>query len=178
LEAGYTRENPLAITLWYVNDGRYSDVEEQYINAIKSQLEATGLFQAEVSGAPWDLFRVQIAECGYPAFLLGWPTPGRPVNYLDPSSWTDFFVQNTDSTFCSNYQSDEMDSLVQAAREELDSEARAVIIKDIQELWAKDLPTLDITQEPRRALTLAKVRGVAIDALGMLHYEQLAKSAE
>jgi peptide/nickel transport system substrate-binding protein len=178
LEAGYTRENPLAITLWYVNDGRYSDVEEQYINAIKSQLEATDLFQAEVSGAPWEQFRVQIAECGYPAFLLGWPTPGRPVNYLDSSSWTDFFVQNTDSTFCSNYQSDEMDSLIQAAREELDSDARAVIIKDIQNLWAKDLPTLDITQEPRRALTLAKVRGVAIDALGMLHYEQLAKSAE
>jgi len=178
LEAGYTRENPLAIMLWYVNDGRYSDVEEQYINAIKGQLEATGLFQVEVSGAPWDQFRVQIAECGYPAFLLGWPTPGQPVNYLDSSSWTDFFVENTDSIFCSNYQSDEMDALVKASREELDSEARAVIIGELQELWAKELPTLDITQEPRHALSLDKVRGVAIDALGMLHYEQLAKSVE
>ena len=77
LEAGYTRENPLAITLWFVNDGRYSDVEEQYINTISSQLEATGLFQVEISGAPWDQFRVQIAQCGYPAFLSGlansWP---------------------------------------------------------------------------------------------------------
>jgi peptide/nickel transport system substrate-binding protein len=178
LEAGYTQENPLSITIWYVNDGRYSDVEEQYINAISSQLNATGLFQVEISGAPWDQFRVQIAECGYPVFLLGWPTPGRPVNYLDSSSWTDFFVQNTDSTICSNYQSDEMDALVQAAREELDSEARADIVAEIQELWANELPTLDITQEPRHALSLAKVRGVAIDALGMLHYEQLVKSAD
>jgi peptide/nickel transport system substrate-binding protein len=178
LEAGYTRENPLAITLSYVNDGRYSDVEEQYINAIASQLTATGLFQVEVSGAPWDQFRVQIAECGYPAYLLGWPTPGRPVNYLDSSSWTDFFVQNTDSTFCSNYQSAEMDALIQAAREELDSGVRDGIIAEIQELWAEELPTLDITQEPRHALSLAKVDGVAIDALGMLHYDQLVKSAE
>ena len=48
----------------------------------------------------------------------------------------------------------------------------------IQQLWAEELPTLDITQEPRRALSLAKVDDVAIDALGLLHYEQLFKSAE
>jgi peptide/nickel transport system substrate-binding protein len=178
LQAGYTRENPLAITLWYVNDGRYSDVEEQYINAISSQLQETGLFAVEVSGAPWDQFRVQMAECGYPAYLLGWPTPGRPVNYLDASSWTDFFVQETDSIICSNYQSDEMDALIQASREELDSEARAAILAQIQQLWAEDLPTLDLTQEPRRALSLTKVDDVAIDALGLLHYERLIKSSE
>ncbi len=178
LEAGYTRENPLAITLWYVNDGRYSDVEEQYISAISGQLEASGLFQVEIGGAPWDQFRVQVAQCGYPAFLLGWPTPGRPVDYLDASSWTDFFVQETDSIICSNYQSDEMDRLVQAAREELDPAARANIYTQIQTLWADELPTLDITQEPRYALSLAKVDDVAIDALGMLHYELLLKSSE
>ncbi len=178
LEVGYTRENPLAITLWFVNDGRYSDVEEQYIGAISNQLEATGLFQVEVSGAPWDQFRVQVAQCGYPAFLLGWPTPGRPVNYLDPSSWTDFFVQETDSIICSNYQSDAMDTLVQSAREELDVDARAGIYAQIQELWAEELPTLDITQEPRRALSLDKVDNVMIDALGLMHYEYLVKSGE
>ena len=178
LEAGYTQENPLAISLWYVNDGRYSDVEEQYIGAISNQLQATGLFQVEIAGAPWDQFRVQVAECGYPAYLLGWPTPGRPVNYLDPSSWTDFFVQETDSIICSNYQSEKMDALVQAAREELDGQTRTGIYAQIQELWAEELPTLDITQEPRRALSLAKVDDVAIDALGLLHYEQLFKSAE
>ncbi len=178
LEAGYTRENPLAITISFVNDGRYSDVEEQYLNAIRSQLEATGLFQVEISGAPWDQFRVQVAECGYPAFLLGWPTPGRPVNYLDASSWIDFFVQETDSVICSNYQNDEMDTLIQAYREELDGEARAAVLTEIQQLWAEELPTLDITQEPRRALSLSKVDDVTIDALGLLHYERLFKSAE
>ena len=178
LEAGYTRENPLAITISFVNDGRYSDVEEQYINAIKSQLEATGVFQVEINGAPWEQFRVQVAECGFPAFLLGWPTPGRPVNYLDASSWIDFFVQETDSVICSNYQSDKMNALIKAYREELDGEARTVVLNEIQQLWAEEIPTLDITQEPRRALSLSKVDDVTIDALGLLHYERLFKSAE
>ena len=178
LEVGYTKENPLEIALWFVNDDRYSDVEEQYINLIASQLEASGLFLVEVNGAPWEQFRVQVAQCGYPAFLLGWPTPGHPVNYLDPSSWTDFFVQETDSVICSNYQSDAMDELVQASREELNNEARAAIYAQIQQLWADELPTLDITQEPRRALSLAKVKDVTVDALGLMHYEWLAKPAE
>ncbi len=176
LEVGYTTENPLPIEIWFVNDGRYSTVEEQYLNALAAQLEATGVFQVTISGAPWDIFRVEIAQCGYPAYVLGWPSPGKPVNYLDASSWTDFFVEDTDQIFCSNYQSDAMDALNKAAREELDPNARADIFTQIQTLWADDLPTLDITQEPRRALSLTKVEGVNVDALGILHYELLTKS--
>ena len=175
LEAGYTPENPLEITIWFVNDGRYSAQEEQYLTALSEQLEATGVFLVSISGAPWDQFRVQISQCGYAAYLLGWPSPGRPVDYLDPSSWTDFFVQNTDRVFCSNYESAEMDKLLLASREERDVALRADIYTQIQALWADELPTLDITQEPRRALSLAKVDNVGIDALGLLHYELLTK---
>lgn len=175
LEVGYTTENPLEITIYFVNDGRYSAVEEQYVNAIAQQLEATGVFRVTTTGAPWDQFRAQIAECGYPAYLLGWPSPGQPVNYLDPSSWTNYFVQETDTGFCSNYESAEMDRLVQAAQEETDTAARLQLFAQIQELWADELPTLDITQEPRYALSLTKVSGVQADALGLLHYELLTK---
>ncbi len=178
LQAGYTAENPLAVDMWFVNDGRYSEVEEQYLTAVAGQLEASGVFDVTVNGAPWDQFRVQIAQCGYPAYLLGWPSPGRPVDYLDPSSWTDFFVQETDSVLCSNFQSAEMDALVLAAREELDPAARNEIFTQIQNLWAEELPTLDITQEPRFALALAKVEGVRVDALGLMHYETLSKQEE
>ena len=71
-----------------------------------------------------------------------------------------------------------MDDLVQAAQEEIDPAVRKDIYAQIQELWANELPTLDISQEPRRALSLTKVDGVGIDALGMLHYELLTKSGE
>ncbi|HEX6386627.1 MAG TPA: ABC transporter substrate-binding protein, partial [Anaerolineae bacterium] len=74
LEEGYSQSTPLGITIWYTNDGRYSQVEEAYANAIKAQLEETGVFQVTLSGAPSDVFRTQIAQCNYPAYLIGWPS--------------------------------------------------------------------------------------------------------
>ncbi len=178
LEVGYTTENPLEVTIYFVNDGRYSHLEEQYVTAIAQQLNATGVFLAGVEGAPWEQFRVQMDQCGYPSYLLGWPSPGRPADYLDPSSWTDFFVQETGSVICSNYESTDMTELVQAAREETDPDRRLELFAQIQALWADEIPTLDISQEPRLALSLAKVDGIAADGLGLLHYEMLTKSEE
>lgn len=171
--AGYSAEVPLAIELWYVSDGRYSNHEEAYANAIKNQLEETGIFQVNLASAPFDQFRIQVSECNYPAYLLGWPSPGRPVEYLDVMPWTEFFV--TSNSFCSNYESPAMTELVNAIFAETDRNARLVLYEQMQQEWAKDLPTLDILQEPTRAISLPNVDNVQIDALGLLHYEMLTK---
>ncbi|MBE2220139.1 MAG: transporter substrate-binding domain-containing protein [Anaerolineae bacterium] len=175
---GYTAQQPLEITLWYLNDGRYSLKEEAYATAIKEQLEETGAIKVTLEGAPWDIYRGQISECNYPAYLLGWPSVGQPVNYLDMTAWTDFFLENSDDVFCSNYESTRMDQLVAQARAEQDPVKRQALNAQIQELWATDLPTLDITQAPRFAISTASVDNVKIDALGMLHYETLTKTKE
>ncbi|MCA9977931.1 MAG: transporter substrate-binding domain-containing protein, partial [Anaerolineales bacterium] len=36
LEVGYSQTQPLPITIWYLNDGRYTQLEEAYANAIKA----------------------------------------------------------------------------------------------------------------------------------------------
>lgn len=170
---GFSETTPLPITLSFVNDGRYSDVEEAYANAIKAQLEETGIFQVTISGAPWDVLSGQIAGCNYTTSLLGWPSPGRPTNYLDASAWMDFFI--TSSAFCPNYESEKMNELLLESRAELDPVARGEILAEMQTLWAKELPTLDILQEPRFALSQNSIENVTIDALGLLHYELLTK---
>jgi peptide/nickel transport system substrate-binding protein len=172
---GFSETEKLAIILWYVNDGRYSANEEAYANAIKAQLEETSIFQVELAGAGWDEVRLQISQCGLPAYLIGWPSPGQPTSYLDVSSWTDFFVTNTNRVFCSNYESEQMAELVTEARAELEEGPRLELNGRIQTLWAEELPTLPLTQEPRRAVSLATIDGVRIDALGMMHYEWLTK---
>lgn len=172
-QEGYTEAVPLPVELWFVSDGRYSDREEDYANALKAQLEETGVFQVELFSAPFEQFRAQIAECNYPMYLLGWPSPGRPVNYMDASAWTDIFV--TSNTFCPNYDSAPMTKLIQDSREELDPAARLEILNQMQTLWAEDLPTLDLLQQPRFAISQNSVTNVRIDALGLLHYEFLAK---
>lgn len=176
LEAGYSESQPLPITIWYLNDGRYTNQEAAYATTLRSQLEETGVFQVTLSPAPWEVFQTQIFTCGYPAYLIGWPSPGAPTNYLDVTSWTDYFVTNTDRGFCSNYESDAMDTLVAAARAEIETAVRLDIYRQMQELWAVELPTLDVTQEFRRLLSLAKVDGVQFDALGLLHYDRLTKA--
>ncbi len=161
-----------------MNDGRYSNKEEAYATAIKAQLEETGAIKVTLEGAPWDIYRGQISECNYPFYLLGWPTVGRPVNYLDMTAWTDFFLDNSEDVFCSNYESTRMDELVAQARAELDPVKRQELNAQVQQLWAVDLPTLDITQTPRFAISVPSVENVKIDALGMLHYETLMKIGE
>jgi peptide/nickel transport system substrate-binding protein len=176
LQAGYSEAVPLPITLWFIEDGRYSPIEDQYANVIKAQLEETNVFQVTLQSAPWEVYQTQIVSCGYDFYLVGWPSPGTPPNYLHVTSWTDFFLG--DLGFCTNYESAAMTALVTAAREELDDASRDGLYRQIQTLWADELPTLDLTQEPRWAISLPNVSNVQMDAMGLMHYEVLTKVSE
>ncbi|MCA9980036.1 MAG: transporter substrate-binding domain-containing protein, partial [Anaerolineales bacterium] len=173
---GYTPTTPLAITISYVSDGRYSPFEAEYAQLIKQQLEETDVFQVTLEGSPYDAFRQQSATCETPAFILGWPPSGQPPNYIDPAYWMNYFIFNTD-TLCSNYTSPQMTQLVTqlTAVNPNDQAARNEVYAAMQTLWAEEYPTLDLTQETRLAISLAKVTQVKMDALGLLHYNALDK---
>ena len=173
LQAGYSEATPLEIELWYVNDGRYSDVEAAYATALQNQLEETGVFQVTLSSAAFDQFIGQVGQCNLPAYLLGWPSPGRPPDYPGPGAWTDIFV--TSSTFCPNYESPGMTAFLQAADEAADQAGYLSAYGDIQQLWAQDFPTVDLVQEPRIAVSLSNVSNVQIDVMGLMHYAVLTK---
>lgn len=68
-----------------------------------------------------------------------------------------------------------MTKLVAEARAEVEEGPRLEKYGQIQTLWAKELPTLPLTQESRRAVSLTTIGGVRIDALGMMYYEWLTK---
>jgi peptide/nickel transport system substrate-binding protein len=175
LAAGYSSENKLEMSLWFVNDNRYTSREEQYANALKAQLEETGLIAVTVEGAPWNVFRPESLNCSYPAYLLGWPSQGQPTSFLDAMSWMEYFITNTELV-CSNYESQAMTALYEEALSETDEVARLELYRQIQELWAREFPTLDLTQEPRIAISLPGINNVAIDAMGLLHYDALSKT--
>ncbi|MDJ0753242.1 MAG: ABC transporter substrate-binding protein [Ardenticatenaceae bacterium] len=175
--AGYSAENRLSITIDYVNDGRYSALESEYAAEIERQLEETGIFQVTVTGDNYDAFRQRSVACESEAFILGWPPSGQPPYYNDPYHWINFFIFNTD-TLCSNFESLTMDTAI-ASLERLtpdDFAAREAAYERIQRIWADELPTLDLTQEIRLALSLSKVTQVGIDANGMLRYDTLSKN--
>ncbi|MFZ0549118.1 MAG: ABC transporter substrate-binding protein [Candidatus Promineifilaceae bacterium] len=174
MAVGYSPGNKLDMTIWYVNDGRYTPLEQAYAEALAAQIEETDLIDVTVEGAPWAVFRPQSLACEYPAYLLGWPSSGQPAAYLDALSWMEYFITNTDQ-ICSNYESPAMDALLESARAETDTAARLEIYRQIQELWAREYPTLDLTEEPRYLLSADDVQNVTIDAMGLLHYDLLTK---
>ncbi len=173
LEVGYSETTPLPITLWFINDGRYSPIEDQYATAVKTQLEETNVFQVTLQSAPWDIYVNQIFSCGYDFYLMGWPSPTAPPNYLHITSWTDFFLSSR--SFCSNYESEPMLELAAEAEAEIDQAASIALYQQMQQLWADELPTLDLLQEPRRLIAIPEISGVQIDSMGLLHYELLTK---
>lgn len=172
--SGYSPEDKLEMTIWYVNDDRYTELEAGYAALLKEQLEETDLIQVTLESAGWQVFRPESLNCNYPAFLLGWPSSGQPASYLDAMSWMEYFITNTDSV-CSNYESSAMEALYEEAMAETDEEQRFEIYGQIQELWAREFPTIDLTQEPRGAISLPGVQNVSIDAMGLLHYDELTK---
>jgi hypothetical protein len=107
---------PLIMTLWHLNDGRYTDLEDEYAQRLKEQLEATGMITVELQSAAWGTYSQQSSACEYSTFLLGWPPVGWPTRYPAAMGWLDFFVTGTD-TLCSNYSSLEMDALIAEARQ-------------------------------------------------------------
>ncbi|MGD8807342.1 MAG: ABC transporter substrate-binding protein, partial [Chloroflexota bacterium] len=177
IASGYSASSPLEMTIWFVDDGRYTVLEEQYARAIKAQLEETGLITVTLEGEPWNVFRLSSSDCNYPAYLLGWPSSGQPASFLDAMSWMEYFITNTDR-ICSNFESTAMEALYQEAMEEVDEGQRLELYAQIQTLWARELPTLDLTQEPRSAVSVPGVDGVWADAMGLLHYDLLSKQSE
>ena len=174
--AGYGSDFPLVMPLWYLNDGRYTSLERVYAEELKRQLEETGLIEVELNGAPWQTFSVQMSNCEYPAFLLGWPPVGWPTRYPAGMGWMEYFVTNTDS-LCSNYQSFEMETLVEGLRnaDPLDREQQMALYAQMQELWAQEYPTLDLTQSGPRLLAVDAIGNVQFGRMGLLNYAALTK---
>lgn len=175
--AGYSIENRLTVPIWYLDDGRYTPLEGAYAAAIEQQLEATGLIEVELNGASWNVFSTQMTECNYPTFLLAWPPVGWPSRYPAAMGWIEHFVTDTD-TLCSNYQSAAMDSLIDQVRR-LDPEnleAQQALYEEIQELWAEEYPTLDLTQSWPQVIAWDTIDNVQFDRMSLLHYETLIKA--
>lgn len=171
--AGYSSANLAEIDLWYLNDGRYTELEEAYATAIAQQLEETGIFDVALNGQSWGIYSGQMFNCNYPTFLLGWP-PSSATPYLDGLNWTYYFILNA-PTVCSNYESEKMDDLFETLFEATTQPNRNAVLAEIQNLWAEELPTLDLYQDLSEAVSLPKVTNLEIDSLGFLRFETVGK---
>ncbi|RMF27494.1 MAG: hypothetical protein D6759_17605 [Chloroflexi bacterium] len=164
-EAGYSADNPLEIDLWWTPT-HYGDTEADVAAVIKEALEETGMIKVNLQSAEWATYVDQFGSMGF--YLLGWYP-----DYLDPDNYTTPFADSEASKDIGIfYASDKMDSLLQAeqAATDLRGAEREKIFKDIQELWAEDIPTIPLTQGTLLVVAKKDVKGIVLDPNMLFHY--------
>lgn len=165
-EAGV--ETPVDIALQY-NPDHYGPSSGDEYAAIKSQLEADGLFNVDLQSTEWVQYAKDRTNDVYPLYQLGWfPDFPDSDNYLTP-----FFTLNN---FLGNHFEDEtVDTMIRESATEPDHDARDKKIGEIQDYMADELSTVPLLQGKQFAIVGKDVEGVVLDSSFMLFLGPITK---
>ncbi|WP_213815213.1 ABC transporter substrate-binding protein [Glaciihabitans sp. dw_435] len=170
--AGIT--TPVKLDLQY-NTDHYGESSSDEYAAIKSQLEATGLFTVNLQSTEYVQYSKDRKAGVYSVFQLGWfPDYSDADNYLTP-----FFYNPTDTEafIINHYDDPAVDKLILEQGVTSDAKARAKIIEEIQAKVAAQLPTIPMLQGDQVAVAVKGVEGVkdTLDASFKFRYAALSK---
>lgn len=128
-------DTPVDLTLGYTPT-HYGPNAVDEATEVKSQLNDSGLFNAETKSAEWEQFQELYRQKAYDLYQLGWfPDFVDADNYLAP-----FFVDG--GFFENNYHSPEVNKLVAEEQGTDDPAAREKAFGQIQDIVAEDVPTI------------------------------------
>ncbi|GAA1955524.1 ABC transporter substrate-binding protein [Microbacterium deminutum] len=163
--AGVT--TPVALNLQY-NADHYGVASGDEYAKIKSQLEAGGLFTVNIAQTEWVTYQKQRVN-GYPLYQFGWfPDFSDADNYLTPFFSANSFLQN-------HYTNTEVQDMLVKEATNSNADQRKTQIEQIQDLVAKDLPTIPVIQGTQIAVVGKGVVGTTLDASFKFRYAPLHK---
>ncbi len=169
-ELGYSKSNPLKITLWY-SPSHYGSTEAALALTIKNQLENTGLVKCELKSAEWATYIDYWNKGIMGMFLLGWyPDYFDPDDYMWP-----FLASSASAGMGSFYKNKEVDKLLLEARKTESRKERTKIYYKVQEILAKDVPYIPLFQGKQRIVTKPNIKGVLLDPVQIFRYYLLYK---
>jgi peptide/nickel transport system substrate-binding protein len=163
-EAGVT--TPVNIKLQY-NPDHYGSSSDQEYNAIKRQLEASGLFTVDLQSTEWVTYSEEYPADAYPVFQLGWfPDFPDADNYLSPflspydkeksGNFTNSHYNDLDTEFADP----EMGKLLDSERTDADKASREATLKQIQDRLADQVPYLPLLTGSQVAIAVDGVKGL------------------
>jgi len=162
---------PVTLHLQY-NPDHYGPSSDQEYNAVKRQLEATGLFSVQLESTEWVTYAKERTADAYPAYQLGWfPDFSDADNYLTPFFDTGNFLGN-------HFENTEISALLASERTDKDPKTRAATIVKIQtEMADKYLSSVPLLQGSQVAIARDGVTGVAdtLNASFQFRYAVLSK---
>jgi peptide/nickel transport system substrate-binding protein len=166
-QAGVTM--PFPIELWWTPT-HYGDASADEYAEIKRGLERGGVFKVTLKSTEWAQYSDALGK-QYNAFQLGWFP-----DYPDPENYVLSFYQK--DNFTSNgYANARMTALLNAEQAAKTQPRRLSIIRQIQQLAARDVPVIPVWQGNMVAAARKNVRGIpsTLDAAFIMRFWKLSK---
>ncbi|MGP3998823.1 ABC transporter substrate-binding protein [Streptomyces sp. 8N706] len=162
------------LTLW-TTPVRFGAATVPAFQEIAQQLNASGLFQAEVKSVPLDEYDAGVRAGKYGVYVRGWLP-----DYPDPDIFiTPFFSKN--NVISNNYESKRIaEELIPATVAEANRPVTARKFAEIQSIVADDLPVLPLWQGKQYAVAREGIFGIewSLDASTVPRFWELSKSED
>ncbi|MCW2787933.1 MAG: peptide transporter substrate-binding protein [Aeromicrobium sp.] len=178
-------KSPVTIKLQY-NPDHYGSSSDQEYNAVKRQLEATGLFNVDLQSTEWVTYSEEYPADAYPVFQLGWfPDFPDADNYLSPFLAPYDTKKKKSGNFTNSHYNDEatefadptMTKLLDDERTDGDKASREATLKEIQDRIASQVPYLPLLTGSQVAIGVDGIKGLdkTLDASFKFRFTSLSK---
>ncbi|WP_217239769.1 ABC transporter substrate-binding protein [Streptomyces sp. AC555_RSS877] len=159
------------LTLWST-PSRYGPATDDELTAIAEQLNASGLFDADVQSVAFDQYEQDIADGKYGVYVKGWVP-----DYPDADNFTaPFFGEG--NVLSNNYANKAITgTLIPQTAAESDRAATDDSYGKLQDIVADELPVLPVWQAKQYAVTRDDVYGLeyCLDASTVFRFWELSK---
>ncbi|ARP69421.1 ABC transporter substrate-binding protein [Streptomyces pluripotens] len=160
------------LTLWST-PSRYGPATDQELKAIAGQLNASGLFDADVKSVAFDQYEKDIAKGKYGVYVKGWVP-----DYPDPDNFTaPFFGKG--NVLDNNYSNRTITgTLIPGTAAQSNRGATDKEFGELQDIVADELPILPVWQAKQYAVARDGVYGLGycLDASTVFRFWELRKS--
>jgi peptide/nickel transport system substrate-binding protein len=146
-------QTPVDLEIWYTPSHYGTGSADEYAE-IKHQLDSSGLFNVTLKSTEWNQYDEAALTDKYPVFQFGWFP-----DYPDADDYTAPFWAST-SFLNDHYSNPEIDKQIKIEEGTANSDKRAAAFDQIQNLAAKDAPTIPIWQGGQVAAVRDGVTGV------------------
>ena len=180
-KAGFTKDNPAVVEIWYPSGSPPRALTAIVLKALADK-RMDGLLKFDINTVESTTAFKNIGQGLYPTFLLNWYP-----DFLDPDNYTQPLLSCQEGTTeggCKNgasqtqgsfYYSERMNQLIEQERKAQDPAQRKQIFAEIQELLARDIPYVPLWQNQDYIFAQKNVKGAQLDPTQNLIYKNLKK---
>ena len=180
-KAGYSKQNPLKLELWY-----RSNLPNDQLAAItiKGVIKKTlpDLLKIELNGVDSATAYKNLDKGAYPIFLLDWSP-----DYLDADSYIQPFIdcaKGDKTSGCkegasaqqgSFYFNDRVNTLIAQSRKTTNPQERRSVYGELQAIVARDVPFIPLWQSKDYLFVQEHIDGAALEATQKISFSRLQK---